>query len=305
MPSRKIIPPYLVKGDNVAIISPSYYVDKRKIDKAVEILEGWGLNVRLGVNMFNREGPFAGTDDERLYDLRQMAVDPVVKAVFCSRGGYGMLRIIDRLDLSATAANPKWYIGYSDATVLHLTLGEKIGIVSLHGEMPVYFESEGKSTNTLDSLKELLFGEYKSLEWEGRVRREKTVEGELTGGNLSLIYSLAAAGSGLSNHGKILFLEDTGEYMYHIDRMMVSLRLAGFLENLSGLVIGGMNDMAEGKTSWGKSIEETVMDIVAGYDYPVFFNFPAGHVPDNRAFYIGRTVRIESQKGVSTLTYLD
>ncbi len=300
----KIIPPYLKPGDKVAVISPSFYVEEESINKAIGILTGWGLKVKPGRNMLNREGPFAGSDEDRLYDLQESADDSSIRAVFCSRGGYGLSRIIDKVDFSSVRKNPKWYAGYSDVTVLHLWLSERLNIVSLHCEMPAFFKEKRKSQETLSSLKDSLFGDYHSTEWAGSVWRGESVSGEITGGNVSLIYSMAAAGLRLSTRDKILFLEDTGEYLYHFDRMLVSLRKSGLLEGLAALVIGGMSDMNDGKTPWGRSIEETILDIVSCYDYPVFFNFPAGHIRDNRAFYIGRKARLEGTAGGNHLIYL-
>ena len=303
MPRSKIIPPYLKPNDNVAIISPSFYVEEEGINMAIEILTGWGLKVKPGRHVLSRKGPFAGSDEERLSDLQESVADASIRAVFCSRGGYGLSRIIDKVDFSGLIKNPKWYAGYSDATVLHLWLSEKLNLASLHAEMPAYFRGSGKSHEALNSLKDALFGDYDSIKWTGNAWKDRSISGEITGGNISLIYSMAAAGVQLTARDKILFLEDTGEYLYHIDRMLVSLRKSGLLEGLAALVIGGMSDMINGKNPWEKSTEETILDIVSKYDYPVVFNFPAGHIQDNRAFYIGRMARLESFDREHSLIY--
>ncbi|HUX96875.1 MAG TPA: LD-carboxypeptidase [Bacteroidales bacterium] len=300
----KIQPPFLEPGDTVGIVSPSWFIDPEKLTDAVSYLEKWGLKVRIGRNAANQSGPFAGSDNERLSDLQEMTDDTNVKAVICSRGGYGLLRIIDKIDFSALKRDPKWYAGFSDITVLHNWLSEICGVVSIHSDMPLNFNNLSKTPDTFDTLKLSLFGKLGTTEWTGSCYRESKVEGEIAGGNLSLVYSLIGTPAEPTTTGKILFLEDVGEYYYHIDRMMVSLRMAGKLEGLSGLLIGGINDINETSIAWGRSIEETIMDIVRDYNYPVFFGFPAGHISDNRAFYIGKKAEIEPAGNIFILRFL-
>jgi muramoyltetrapeptide carboxypeptidase len=304
MSVKKIQPEYLKPGDEVAIISPSFCIDETKLVEAVTFLENWGLRVRLGKNASNRSGPFAGSDEERLADLQLMTNDQDVKAVICSRGGYGTSKIISRIDFSSLKKKPKWYVGFSDLTVLHLWLSEVCEIVSVHGEMPLNFNNQDKSEATFKTLKQALFGTLQPCEWEGPFFRTRNASGEVTGGNLSLIYSLIGTPAEPVTKEKILFIEEVGEYYYHIDRMLTSLKLAGKLEDLSALVIGGMNDIEETKIPWGKSIEETILGIVSEYDYPLFFNFPAGHINDNRAFYIGKQATIEVKGRKAKLSYM-
>ena len=287
----------------IAIVSPSFYIEKQNVLDAAGILQQWGLKVRIGKNAFNRSGSFAGSDAERLSDLQEMTDDPAIRAVLSSRGGYGVSRIINRIGFSSLKQSPKWYTGFSDLTVLHLWLSEVCGIMSVHSDMPLNFTNPSKTGSTVESLRQILFGEYMSIEWEGLIHRGGNASGEMTGGNLSLLYSLMGTPAEPSTEGKILFIEDVGEYYYHIDRMMTSLRLAGKLKGLSALIVGGMNKLEDTKIPWGKSIEETILEVVDEYDYPVIFNFPAGHISDNRAFFIGRVANIDIRGDQVSLTY--
>jgi len=288
----------------VAIISPSFCIDENLLIDAVALLEKWGLRVRIGKNALKQNGPFAGSDRERLSDLQEMTNDNDIKAVISSRGGYGVSKIISRIDFSALKENPKWFAGFSDITVLHMWLNEVCGVMSIHGEMPLNFNNPERTSKTFLSLKRALFGNLDSTEWEGTFIRAGDVKGEVTGGNLSLVYSLSGTIAEPSTEGKILFIEEVGEYYYHIDRMLTSLKMAGKLDGISALLVGGMNKIEEAKIPWGRSIEETIYDIVSEYAYPVYFNFPAGHVPDNRAFYIGRQARIDIKNKKAVLKYM-
>lgn len=303
MSSNKIIPEYLKPGDEVAIISPSFCINETLISQAVVFLQNWGFRVRVGRNAMKSNGPFAGTDEERLSDLQEMTDDPAVKAVFCSRGGYGILRIIDKVDFSRLQKNPKWYIGFSDITVLHMWLNEIYGMASIHADMPLHFNDAEKTENTFVTLREALEGSLKKTEWEGSFFRAQNATGELTGGNLSLLFSLMGTRAEPETNGEILFIEEVGEYFYHIDRMLTSLKLAGKLEGLSALIVGGMNEIGDSKIPWGKSIEETILHIVGEYDYPVLFNFPAGHIADNRAIYIGRMAGLNINREKASLNF--
>jgi len=182
-------------------------------------------------------------------------------------------------------------------------LNEVCGIVTIHGEMPLNYTNPGKTSESLESLKRSLFGKLQATSWTGPVYRGRDVSAEMTGGNLSLLYSLMGTPAEPETKGRILFIEDVGEHLYHIDRMMASLKLAGKLDALSALLVGGMNKMDESRVQWGKSIEETIMDITGEYGYPVFFDFPAGHIPDNRAFYLGKRANIRIQQGTLSLDY--
>jgi muramoyltetrapeptide carboxypeptidase len=304
MTAKKIQPPFLKQGAEVAIVSPSFCIDENILTDAVAFLEKWGLRVRIGRNASKKNGPFAGSDKERLSDLQEMTNDRDIKAVFCSRGGYGLSKIINKVDFSGLKSNPKWFSGFSDITVLHMWLSEICGVMSIHGEMPLNFNNAEKTNDTFSSLRKALFGDLRYHEWTGRIYKPANVTGEVTGGNLSLLYSLSGTSAEPSTKGKILFIEEVGEYYYHIDRMLTSLNLSGKLSGLSALIVGGMNNIDEAKLPWGKNIEETILGIISDYNYPVMFNFPAGHIADNRAFYIGKQAKIEVKGNNATLQYV-
>lgn len=303
MEAFKKEPEYLKSEDEVAIISPSFCIDETRLAEGVSYLEKWGLRVRVGRNAAKQHGPFAGTDEERLFDLQEMTNDPEIKAVFCSRGGYGISKIINRVDFSSLKTNPKWYVGFSDITVLHLWLSEVCGIISVHGDMPLNFNNSEKKAATFKTLHQVLFGRPEPIKWAGTFVRPAVVSGEVTGGNLSLLYSMTGTPAEPDTRGKILFIEDVGEQFYHIDRMLTSLKLAGKFEGLSALLVGGINKTEDTKIPWGKSIEETISEIFYEYDFPLFFNFPAGHIPDNRAFYIGKQAKIILKSSKALLSY--
>ena len=299
-----VIPPYLREGDLVKIVSPSGVVDRDVVLKAAGKLESSGFRVTIGKNAFKSDGCFAGTDSERLSDLQEATSDPDVKAVFCSRGGYGISRIIDRVDFSALKSNPKWYIGFSDITVLHLWLTGVCGIVSLHGEMPLNYFNPKKTAQCYDTVISALTGRPQEIKWRCTLNDMAEVTGPVTGGNLSLIYSLTGTPAEPDTDGSILFIEDVGEYYYHLDRMLTSLRLAGKLSNLKALIVGGMEKITDGAVPYNRSIEEIVLDIAGPYGYPVVFDFPAGHIADNRALYIGREAKLTQNGHEASLLYV-
>ena len=295
-----ITPPYLRPGDRIAIVSPARKIKPSEVDKAVKTFESWGLEVVLGDHVFDTFHQFAGRDDHRQEDLQQMLDDDSIRAVTCSRGGDGTIKIIDLLNFSHFAKNPKWIIGYSDVTVLHSHIHHNYGIETLHAIMPVNFTGYHESDQSVVSLKKALFGDPLAYFIDSRsFNRKGRCRGIITGGNLSILYALLGSPSDIDTRGKILFLEDLDEYLYHVDRMMVSLKRAGKLDRLAGLVVGGMNRMRDNEVPYGMDAYEIIAEAVREYDYPVCFGFPAGHLSENRALVMGREASLDVGDGVS------
>lgn len=292
----KITPSSLNPGDEIHIISTARFIDKDFIDFTTATLEFRGFNVVLGNNLFKHDHQFAGSDAERLSDLNEAIHNPDCRAILCARGGYGSARIIDGMDLNALKNDPKWIIGYSDITALHSHVYTQIDLESIHGTMPVNFA--GNSFQSIDTLNAILLGKEVRYEFPGHtLNRSGIAEGELIGGNLSVLYSLLGSPSSLETEGKILFLEDLDEYLYHVDRMMLALDRSGKLKSLAGLIIGGMTDMNDNTVPFGKTAEEIIMERVSAYHFPVAFGFPAGHFSDNRSWIHGKKRRLIVQNG--------
>lgn len=292
-------PPTLQLGDTIAITCPARKMTLAELQPAIAIIESWGYQVKLGNTIGGEYHQFSGTDEERAADMQQLLDDPQVKAIISARGGYGNVRIVDRLDWTRFNQHPKWLIGYSDSTVLHAQL-QSMGFASLHASMPVNFAKNSKEA--LDSIKDALAGKpltYSIAPHE--YNRTGVAEGELIGGNLSVLYSISGSASDIDTKGKILFLEDLHEYLYHIDRMMMQLDRSGKLEHLAGLVVGGMSDMRDNTIPFGKDALQIIQERVAKYDYPVCYGFPAGHIDDNRALVLGATHKLEVTKDLVSL----
>ena len=268
----------LQKGDKVAVISPSGRVNEEKINQAICVLQNWGLEVVFGNNTFNVFNKLAGTDNERLIDLQWALDNEEIRAIFCARGGYGLVRIIDGVNWSKFTAKPKYIIGFSDVTVLHNHINKNIGAPTIHAAMPNSFESA--SEESLASLHQALFNE--NYQYDLPLFNDN----EVVGGNLAIVYSLLGTNSDIDTDNKVLFLEDIGEYAYQIDRMMYGLKKAGKLDKLKGLAVGYFTNIEV--DSFGFSVEEIIENVTKEYDYPVIFNLKAGHEDDNRAIVLGR-----------------
>lgn len=298
-----IRPPYLRKGDKIAIVSPARSISFEEVHPAIRFFQRSEIEVVLGSYVFNSQHQFAGSDEQRIKDFQHMLDDTQIKAILCSRGGYGTVRIIDKLDFSGFYKNPKWIVGFSDATVLHAHISRQFGIETLHAAMPVNIKGE-TANETLQTMMNALFGKRITYSYsKPRLSREGKTAGELVGGNLSVLYSLLGSVSDIDTAGKILFVEDVDEYLYHIDRMMMSMKRAGKLEKLKGLIVGGMTKMNDNTIPFGKTANEIIADAVKEYNYPVCFDFPAGHIDPNLALILGRKVNLSVGKEVELSFY--
>ena len=307
IPNNKLIKPeYLKKGDTVAIVAPSGVLKNYNayILKAKELLKSWELEVVIGENVFNDNGHFAGTDIQRSADFQLALDDKAIKAIWCARGGYGAMRVIDNLNFEKYKENPKWIIGYSDITAIHNDLHNNKS-ESIHGIMCKSLEKIDVDNNeSISLLKKTLFGEKLSYTIEGNnYNIEGNSNGQLIGGNLTLLHCLLGSESSIDTDGKILFIEDLGEYLYHIDRMLISLKRAGYFDNCKGLIVGDFTDMRKNTTPFGRNLKELILDIVREYDFPVSFGFPAGHGEKNYPMILGREINLEVSKQQSTINF--
>jgi muramoyltetrapeptide carboxypeptidase len=285
-----IQPPYLKKGDKIAITCPAKKLPNPMTD-AISLLQSWGLEVVLGETVDASYHQFAGDDDLRAKDLQRFIDDDSVKAIIAARGGYGTIRMIDKVDFSHFAKKPKWVVGFSDITVLHAHLFNNFNAQSIHGQMPVNIPDA--SAKSLETLRKALFGEELHYHFDSHhLNRSGKGQGVLIGGNLSLLLAVNNSVSDMDYAGKILFIEDVGEYLYAIDRMMRTLKRAGKLKNLAGLIVGGFTEVKDNDIPFGQTVAEIVMAVVSEYDYPVCFDFPAGHIPDNCSLILGRVINL-------------
>jgi len=296
------IPSAIKPGDKIRIVSPAGKVKEEYVLPAVEWLTQQGYKVELGKHVFANHFQFAGTDKQRLDDLQTALDDTGTAAIICSRGGYGTVRIIDKLDCTDFKKHPKWLVGFSDITILHTCINN-LGIATIHGVMPKHFLDENKMpSENLDSLMQLLKGEevQYSIKSEQNNKTGKAV-GELVGGNLSIISSLQGTKYEIDTYGKILFLEDIDEFLYHTDRMIHQLKLSGKLDNLAGLILGDFADMKDNESPFGKTVHEIIAEAVEEFSYPVCFGFPAGHDKKNLALAFGRKWKLDVNEENATL----
>ena len=301
MPRKDVvIPPYLRKGDLVGIVCPAGFMSLDKVSECVRVLyEVWGLRAKVGKTVGSQYHYFSGTDDERLADLQQMMDDPSVKAILCGRGGYGTGRIIDRINFRRFIKNPKWIIGFSDITILHSHILKRYNIASMHGPMANAFNKDGYLNEYVKSLRNAITGKKGNYTASCHpFNHNGKASGILVGGNLSLIAHLAGTPSDTDTKGKILFLEDVGEYLYNIDRMLYQLNRSGKFKALSGLILGGFTDNKDTETPFGKTVDEIIHDVVKEYRFPVCYGFPVSHEKENVTLKVGGryTLTVTSKK---------
>jgi muramoyltetrapeptide carboxypeptidase len=287
-------PPYLRPGDTIGITSPAGPITLEEIRPAMAVMQSWGYRIRIGDAIGRKDFNFGGTDEERWRDLQQMLDDPKIRAVMCARGGYGSIRIVDRINWTKFKERPKWVIGFSDITVLHNHIHANCGVATIHSKMTNSFpddwsKAEPIQVQTIESIRDAMAG--KSIQYPvmpNLQNRKGKAEGPLVGGNLKTIETLAGSASDIRTDGKILFVEDTGEYLYSIDRMFWNLKRTGKLKKLKALVIGGFKAKEDDPgEEFGRTIQDIVLEKIKDYSYPVCFDFPVGHQKANFALKCG------------------
>mgnify|MGYP000173693348 CR=1 FL=1 len=305
---KLVNPPYLKVGDTIAIVAPAGILKNRQatIVKAKKLAESWGLHVSIGNNIYNNNYHFAGNDNERTKDFQTALDDPSIKAIWAARGGYGSVRILDGLDFSKFKQNPKWIIGYSDITAFHNHI-HNMGITTLHAMMPTSLEQNpAEIIKTISSFKEALFGKEISYSIPtskyNRTHSLTAIRGQLIGGNLAIQTSMLGSKSAVNTDNKILFIEEIGEYKYAIDRMLQSLKRAGYFKKLNAVIVGDMSLIKKNSTPWGSSIEQLILDAIPN-NIPVIFDFPAGHEADNRALILGKNTLLTIHKKTIQLSF--
>ena len=301
-----IQPPYLKAGDSVAIVAPSGILLNREkeVNQARALLESWGLNVVIGKYVFNQSGHFAGTDDQRAKDLQNALDNPNIKAIWSARGGYGTVRILDKLDYTQFRANPKWLIGYSDITALHNDIHNE-GVETIHALMCTSLTDDLEEIKeSVATFKDAIFGNSLRYTIKGNTyNKTGKATGQLVGGNLTLLHTMLGSSTSIDTSGKIIFFEEIGEYAYHIDRMLQSLWRAGYFDDCKGIIVGDISKVRKNTTPWGKPVKQLILDVFEDCDFPILFDFPAGHEKDNRAMIMGRTIELTVGKDQSTVVF--
>ena len=293
-----IQPPFLKPGDTIGIAATARKVNVEEIASALNALSQAGFKTILASNVFKADHQFSGNDNERAVGFNELLKNKDVKAIWNARGGYGSVRLLDKINWNLLKENPKWICGFSDVTAIHAHLQQVIGLASIHSEMMLGFENNTPQAH--QSFLESITGKPLSYQFEAHeLNKPGNVQAEIVGGNLSVLYSLLGSESQLNTAGKILFIEDLDEYLYHVDRIMMALKRAGMLGNLKALIVGGMSDMNDNAIPFGKSAEEIISDAVSEFNYPVCFRFPTGHISDNRALVLGLKAKLTIGNDVS------
>lgn len=298
----KNTPTHLQKGDLIYITAPAKAIDEECVLYAKNFLEKNGFRVLVSENCLGQYNYFSGTDDERLADFQYGIDNPEIKAILCARGGYGCIRILDRIQWAGMLRNPKWLIGFSDITIFHQRM-QRFELQSIHGPMPLNFADN--TPEALITLLSAMKGEEYSISLP-TTKDNKTghAKGKLVGGNLSILYSLLGTDDQLDYSNTILFIEDLAEQLYHIDRMFYAFEKAGVFNKIKGLIVGGMTDMKDTANPFGRTLEELILNHFTYRNIPIAFEFPAGHIPDNRALVLGKECSLEINPEQSILTYL-
>ena len=303
---RHIKPENLKIGDTISIIAPSGVLKDHNeyMQKSISLMESWGLNVVLGSTIYDTYGHFSSTDINRKKDFQNAIDDNTIKAIWCARGGYGAMRIIDKINLDNLLKHPKWVIGYSDITAIHNDI-HNLGVESLHGVMCKSLEDISVDDESIKKLKDIIFDEAKlSYIIEGnKYNIPGIANGKLVGGNLTLLQSLLQSKSSIDTNNKIIFIEEVGEYLYHIDRMLYSLKRADYFSKCNGLIIGDFTDIKKNETKFGKNLYEVINEIVEEYNFPVIYGFPAGHGEENLPLIFGRNIEINVSKNKSEIRF--
>jgi muramoyltetrapeptide carboxypeptidase len=290
-----LAPEFLKKGDTIYLLSTARKISLIDLQDAIGMFESWGLKVIVGKTIGTEENQFAGSDALRLSDFQTAIDHPEVKAVFCARGGYGTVRMIDKIDFTEFTKKPKWIVGFSDVTFLHSLINNQLNIQTLHAAMPSTYKTT--EPEAIAEIGKVLFGETINYNIAPHpMNIAGLIEGEVIGGNLSILYSITGTKSGFDTTDKVLFIEDLDEYLYHIDRMMINLKRSGKLNHLKGLIVGGFSDMHDNEVPFGKNAYEIIMEHVSEFDYPVCFDFPAGHISNNRPIVFGKKISLKVER---------
>lgn len=301
---ENITPSPLKPGDCIGIIAPARRVMQQEVQPAIRFFTSKGFMVKTAPHLFAGYHQFAGTDEQRSSDLMEMIEDKTVKAILCARGGYGSVRLLDHVNFRKLQQNPKWIVGYSDITVFHSLLNGWYGLETIHGPMPFNFPADGTSNESIDTLLRVLMGENPQYTVPPHhLNKPGKAEGTLVGGNLSILYGLSGTNADINPQGRILFIEDLDEYLYHIDRMMMNLKHSGKLSGISGLIVGGLSEMKDNHIPFGFTAHEIVANTLKEFNIPVCFNFPAGHVDPNLSLIMGRRVNLEVNSNGAVLTF--
>ncbi|MGZ5133639.1 MAG: S66 peptidase family protein [Flavitalea sp.] len=292
------VPPYLQPGDTIGIVCPAGYMDPEKAQTCLNTLKQWGFNIKIGKTLgSNSQNYFSGTDQERLEDFQQMLDDDAVNAILFGRGGYGIGRIIDQIKFKKFRKQPKWLIGYSDITLLHAHIFSNYKILTLHSPMAAAFNDGAAEEKYVLSLRDVLNGKKSLFETRpNELNKQGEAKGRLVGGNLALLAHIVGTSSDINTSGRLLFLEDIGEYLYNADRMLYQLKRSGKFDKLSGLIIGGFIEMKDTERPFGKTIYEIIHEIIKDADYPICFGFPVSHGKENYPLKIGGRYKLEVGK---------